>query len=250
MLEKNLAMALDGMPFRPETFAPFLDAADATRQAKPLTRASLDGTALLLKLDSQLLHQGGQSIAVMPLRNVNDPVQVQQSLTGFPAPDAAVELLDLKTASDSLLHNYRREALTLALLGSGVIASLLTLYFRSPKIALVVLAPLVFAVVATMAILTMGSGRLSIFNLFGLLLVVAVGSNYCLFFQRSALVGDEGERTVTSLLLANICTVVGFGVLGLSHIPVLYGIGSTVAIGTAISLVAGAILARQPSGAG
>ena len=155
-------MALDGMPFRPETFAPFLDAADATRQAKPLTRASLDGTALLLKLDSQLLHQGGQSIAVMPLRNVNDPVQVQQSLTGFPAPDAAVELLDLKTASDSLLHNYRREALTLALLGSGVIASLLTLYFRSPKIALVVLAPLVFAVVATMAILTMGSGRLSI----------------------------------------------------------------------------------------
>jgi predicted exporter len=105
-----------------------------------------------------------------------------------------------------------------------------------------VLAPLALAVVVTLAILTLDGRQLSIFNLFGLLLVVAVGSNYCLFFQRGGLRGPEGERTVTSLLLANICTVVGFGALSLSRIPVLTGIGGTVAIGTALSLVAAAIL--------
>ncbi len=233
------------MPFRPEVFAPFLDAVESARQAPVLHRSSLDGTALSLKLDSQLLHDGGRAVAVMPLRNVTDAARVAQALAGIGPPGVTVELLDLKTASDSLLHNYRREAVLLAALGSGVIALLLTLYFRSPKTSLAVLAPLAFAVIATVAILIAGGGRLSIFNLFGLLLVVAVGSNYCLFFQRGGLAGEQGARTVTSLLLANVCTVIGFGVLGLSHIPVLYGIGGTVAIGTALTLVAGAVLAPR-----
>jgi predicted exporter len=245
-LERNLAAALDGMPFRSDTFGPFLDAVDAARQAPILTRQSLEGTALALKIDSQLLRNAGQSVAVMPLRNVNDPQRVAEALMGIGEPGVTVKLLDLKTASDSLLHNYRREALLLAFLGSGVIALLLFVYFRSLRQSLVVLTPLAFAVMATIAILTMGHRQLSIFNLFGLLLVVAVGSNYCLFFQRGGLNGEQGARTVTSLLLANICTVVGFGVLGLSRIPVLYGIGGTVAIGTALSLVAGAILAPSP----
>jgi predicted exporter len=107
-----------------------------------------------------------------------------------------------------------------------------------------VLAPLCVAVIATVALLSLGGRQLSIFNLFGLLLVVAVGSNYCLFFQRGDLAGRSGERTVASLLLANLCTVIGFGALSVSRIPVLFGIGSTVAIGTAISLIAGAILAH------
>ena len=244
-LEHDLNAALVGMPFRPEIFAPFLDAVESARQAPLLHRSSLDGTALSLKLESQLLHDAARSIAVMPLRNVADPGRVAQALAGIDSPEVTVELLDLKTASDSLLHNYRREALLLAALGSGVIAILLTLYFRSVKISLAVLAPLAFAVIVTTAIMIAGGGRLSIFNLFGLLLVVAVGSNYCLFFQRGGLAGEQGARTVTSLLLANICTVIGFGVLGLSHIPVLYGMGGTVAIGTALTLAAGAVLAPR-----
>lgn len=242
-LRRELSEALVDMPFRPEIFAPFLDAVEAARQAPLLHRSSLDGTALSLKLDSQLLHDGGRSVAVMPLRNVADPARIAQAMTGLGSSEATIQLLDLKQASDSLLHDYRREALLLSALGSGVIAILLMLYFRSARISLKVLAPLAFAVIVTVAIMIAGGARLSIFNLFGLLLVVAVGSNYCLFFQRGGLAGEQGARTVTSLLLANVCTVIGFGVLGLSHIPVLYGIGGTVAIGTALTLIAGAILA-------
>jgi predicted exporter len=139
-LERNLNGALDGMPFRPEIFAPFLDAVEAARQAPLLTRASLDGTALSLKIDSQLIHDGGRSVAVIPLRGADDPVRIAQTLAGTGAAGVEVRLLDLKTASDSLLLNYRREALMLSFLGSGVIAVLLTVYFRSLRASLSVLA--------------------------------------------------------------------------------------------------------------
>ena len=240
-LAANLAGALDGLPFRPEVFLPFLDDAATAKASDTLTRKSLDGTALSLKLDALLIERQGNWVALLPLRDVTDAGRIGTALAGLPG----VRLLDLKTESDRLLHRYRQEALTLALLGSGAIALLLLASFRAVGPTLTVLAPLALAVIATLAILTLGGRQLSIFNLFGLLLVVAVGSNYCLFFQRGGLRGPEGERTVTSLLLANICTVVGFGALSLSRIPVLTGMGGTVAIGTALSLVAAAILTRS-----
>jgi predicted exporter len=75
-----------------------------------------------------------------------------------------------------------------------------------------------------------------------LLLVVAVGSNYCLFFERQKPDGPGRERMIASLLLANLCTVIGFGILSFSRFPVLHGIGSTVAIGAVLCLMFGAIL--------
>ena len=239
-LRTSLTQAAAGLPFRPDQFAPFLDDLERVRSGPDLTRASLDGPALALKLDSLLVHRADMWAAILPLRDVADPQAIAAGVDR--SGRAQTRLLDLKAASDQLLRQYRFEAQTLALLGLLVIAGLLAASFRSVPQALSVLAPLGAAVTLTVALLLLGGHRLSIFNLFGLLLVVAVGSNYCLFFQRGLVAGEEGERTVSSLLLANICTVLGFGVLSLSGIPVLFGIGGTVAIGTALSLIAGAIL--------
>lgn len=241
-LVANLAEASAGLPFQPALFEPFLADVAAARQSLPLTRAALDGPALSLKVDALLLRDGKDWAAVMPLRDVVDAGRIEAAVAQD-RDGAKVVLLDLKTASDRLLLQYRREALVLASCGSLVIGVLLLLHFRSLRITLSILAPLAAAVALTLALLTLGGRQLSIFNLFGLLLVVAVGSNYCLFFQRGGFKGDDGERTALSLVLANACTVLGFGVLSLSAIPVLTGIGGTVAIGTALSLVCAAILA-------
>ena len=109
-----------------------------------------------------------------------------------------------------------------------------------------VVAPLAAAVVVTFAILRLGDHTLSIFNLFGVLLVVAIGSNYCLFFDRHRADPDGMPRVLASLLLANGCTVMGFGVLALSHTPVLHDLGMPVAIGTFLSLVFATIIMSPP----
>ena len=90
--------------------------------------------------------------------------------------------------------------------------------------------------------LVLSGHALSIFHLIGLLLVVAVGSNYALFFDQRCTSAQDRERTVTSLLFANASTVLGFGLLSFSQSPVLNAIGSTVAAGAVLSLVFSAIL--------
>ena len=96
--------------------------------------------------------------------------------------------------------------------------------------------------VAVTAWLVLTEHALSIFHLIGLLLVVAVGSNYALFFDHRGTSPQDRERTVTSLLFANASTVLGFGLLSFSQSPVLNAIGSTVACGAVLSLVFSAIL--------
>jgi predicted exporter len=95
--------------------------------------------------------------------------------------------------------------------------------------------------------LLLSGHALSIFHLIGLLLVVAVGSNYALFFDHRCISAQDRERTVTSLLFANASTVLGFGLLSFSQSPVLNAIGSTVAAGAVLSLIFSAILiVRSP----
>jgi predicted exporter len=85
--------------------------------------------------------------------------------------------------------------------------------------------------------------RLSMLHLMGLLLVVAVGSNYALFLDRLALGAGATDTTLASLVLANATTVASFGVLATSSIPVLSALGTTVASGALLTLVFSAAFA-------
>ena len=66
------------------------------------------------------------------------------------------------------------------------------------------------AVLLTLGGLALLQVPLGILHLVGLLLVVAVGSNYALFFDQLRETGRADEDTLASLMLANLTTVVSF----------------------------------------
>lgn len=244
-LTARMAEAVENTPFRPDIFSPFLAEVETARKQPLLQREDLNGTSLALRLDSLLLRGGGHWLAMLPLHGVSDGPALAKAVASF--NDEKLVFLDLKAESDRLLGSYLHEALTLSIAGSLAIVVLLTVSLRSPRRTFAVLLPLAAAVLCTAALLLAATGRLSIFNLFGLLLVAAVGSNYCLFFERHAHDASDpaGRRMVASLVLADLCTVIGFGILSFSIVPVLHGIGLTVAVGACLSLVFGAILSGR-----
>ncbi len=241
-LRRNLDTASAGLPFRKGTFEPFIDAVRQARDAPLLDRAALAGTAFGIRLDALLAHHAGGWSAMLPLTGVTDPAGIARALAGL--HDAHVILLDTKAESDALYGTYLRDALLLSLAGAGAIVILLGATLRTPRRVLAVCMPLAAAVlVATAALVALGQ-TLTIFHLVGMLLVVAVGSNYALFFDRALVDGIEA-RTALSLALANTTTVIGFGMLAFSDAPVLVAIGSTVGVGAFLSLVFAAALAPR-----
>ena len=238
--EEQVALdaALEGLPFQPGLFAPFVAALDKARSGPLIRRSDLDGTTLSLRLDALLMHRGDGWVALLSLRGVAAPDVIARAIAA--EPDAV--LVDLRAESDRLLRVYLREGVSLACLGAAAIGLLLAVSLRSLRRLAAVAAPLAASVVVTLAVLRLGGHALSIFNLFGVLLVVAIGSNYCLFLDRQR--GDPAgtPRVLASLLLANVCTVAGFGVLALSGTPVLHDLGLPVAVGTFLSLLFATII--------
>jgi len=91
--------------------------------------------------------------------------------------------------------------------------------------------------------------QLTLLHLVGLLLVVAVGSNYSLLFDRRSRpdpqsTAAEATRMLVSVALAAATTLLTFGVLAFSSVPVLGMIGSTVAPGVVLAFVFSAALAQ------
>ena len=283
-LGQRLQIALAGLPLRSDKLAGFLRDVDHARSAPLLDRSALAGTSVAVLLDSMLIRRASDYLVLMPLRasetaadGLINVEQVDQALRQ--AGLSQVVAIDLLEETTLVFERYMHEALLLAGLGCLAIVLLLAATCR-PVPALQIAVPLACAVAVTAALLLLGGIRLNILHLVGLLLVVAVGSNYALFFIASSPGGQSGKtarpdwpvieeqgrdqggaarpsavslastdssrsgQVEVSLLIANVSTVVSFGVLGMSRVPVLAAIGSTVATGAFLALLFSAMLAR------
>jgi predicted exporter len=250
-LAERLTAATEGLPVRPALFAPFIEDVARARTRAPLQRADLDGTSFALAVDSLMFERDGRWNALLPLTAPDEKSSagiavdaVRAALARAGEPSAL--FVDMKAESDHLYSGYLSEAIMLSLGGLAAIVLLLGATLRSPARVARVLLPLVAAVVSVVALLAASGQRLTILHLVGLLLIVAVGSNYALFFDKARSAGPDtpvAPETLASLLFANLTTVAGFGLLGFSQVPVLQAIGGTVGPGAVLALLYAAVFA-------
>ncbi|HSS46863.1 MAG TPA: MMPL family transporter, partial [Burkholderiales bacterium] len=242
-LRKNLNEALRGLPFREGLFAPFLNDVEAARLAPLMQERDLQGTAFALKVNSLLFRSGGEWVALLPLRGVEDPAGLAQQFAPIESRD--VILLDLKAESNRLINGYRNESLRLTGLGILAITLVLTWGLRQPGRIWRVLKPVLAALVVTLASLLVVGERLNLFHLVSLLLVLGIGLNYALFFNREAGDAEDRQRTHLALIVCSLTTLSAFGCLAFSQTPVLHAIGLTVSLGAVFSLLISAAWARS-----
>lgn len=253
VLRGRLQRALSGLPLPASALAPFLHDVAEARSAPLLRRRDLSGTSFASALGALLIRDGRQWRALLPLsapasgphRFSIDISQVRRALS-VSAP-AHLAVLDLKSETDALYSTYLREAVKYSLFGLAAIVLLLLAALRSPARVARVVLPLALAVLTVAAGLSALGVRLTLLHVIGMLLIVAVGSNYALFLERPS---ENPPLTLASLLIANAATVLGFGVLAFSTVPVLADLGATVAPGALLALVFAVVLARKPAPAG
>jgi predicted exporter len=262
-LEQRLQEAAQGLPFRTGVMQPFVEsvgglasrAKAAAQDAAELDRIllkpeSLRGTSMALATDALLIDNAQGATGLMPLTAPASHIVDAEALRSA-IRQAGVDkayFIDLKTETDKLYRDYLREAIMLTSCGVLAVIVLLALHLRSVTRLVRVMAPLAATVLVVAAMLALMGQRMTILHLIGLLLIVAIGSNYALFFDQNIADGKEGAAsnmkatTLASLILANVTTVIGFGLLGFSSVPVLNAVGQTVGPGVVLALLFAAAL--------
>ncbi len=243
-LRQRLAAALQGAPLSATRLEPFIAAVAAARDQPWLQPKDLDGTALALAVNALLSHNAQGFSAMLPLHpptgsaDAEIPVQaLRQALAG-----SAAVVIDLKGEFEQMYSDYLRQAIWLSLGGVAAITLLLAFTLRDPRRLGRVLLTLGVTVLLVVAGLHLLGVRLHLLHLVGLLLVVAVGSNYALFFDQIQMDGGLSPDVWLSMGSAVLTTAIGFGALALSRVPVLQALGSTVAPGVLLAMLVAAAL--------
>ena len=223
---------------------------EATRAGLTLEAAALQPTALGARLRSMLVPRDGGWYGIVPLYDVARAGEVEAFARSRAA--AGVAFLDLKRESNRLVAGYRGQSLWLTGLGLLAIALVLAGGLRSARGVTRVLAPVVAAALVALAILHGLGLRLTLFHLVALLLVIGVGVNYALFFNRPAEDASRARLAALSVCVCCATTLSAFGALAVSAMPVLHALGVTVGLGIVLAFLYSAAFAspRRPAAGG
>jgi predicted exporter len=247
VLAAALREATRGGPLEGASLEAFLAEVEQARRAPLMTRSDMLASPLAPLLSTLLLSRGdGSWTALLPVHPAPGQAMDATSLGKLLGDVPGAQVLEIKPALDSLYAGYLSAARWQAALGALAVLVLLAVWRRSLWRAWRVALPLSLAVLLVLGGLHAFGVQLGVLHWVGLMLVVAVGSNYALFFDAPAAGGYE-EDTLASLLLANATAVLSFGLIALSKIPVLAAIGQVVAPGALLALVISAAFAPRPA---
>lgn len=220
---------------------PYRDAALAaggsamTEETQPLdVGALLESGALPLARTLRLSQTPGEVVQMMPLIGVVDVPAVAAL-----AEDESVFLVDHERDISQSLAANRSLALRLLATSVAMIGLVLAARYDFRRAMRVAGVPVIAALAAPPLAALFGAA-FTFFSVMGMILIFAIGLDYALFCAESGArqSGDEDLRRIT---LANglsaLSTMMAFGLLSLSSMPVVHSFGLTALIGILLAFV-------------
>jgi predicted exporter len=248
-LTARLAEATEGGPLPADRLGPFVADVQAARTMQPITRADLEGTPLAAAVDGLLLRGEGDRPwralinLQLPEGGAVDTGRLRRALADIPG----ARLVAVKDELDAIYERFLGQAAWQAAGGALAVLAILGWQLRSASRLARIVVPIAASSVLVLGALAAAGVAFGILHLVGILLTVAIGSNYALFFDHFREHGEADSDTLASLLLANLTTVASFALLAVSGIPVLRAIGEVVAPGALLCLVfSAALVAGRP----
>ncbi|KQQ54008.1 hypothetical protein ASF84_19640 [Pseudomonas sp. Leaf127] len=167
--------------------------------------------------------------AIVSLQGLGNPAMLHAQAEGLPG----VNLVDRLGALNGVFAQTQISAAELKLLSCGLIVVLLIAPFGLGGALRIVTLPLLAALCSLASLGWLGQ-PLTLFSLFGLLLVTAISVDYAILMREQ--VGGAAVSLLGTLLAA-ITTWLSFGLLALSQTPAISNFGLSVSLGLVFSFV-------------
>lgn len=244
-LSGDLNVVLHDLPFKPEAFKPWIDSVVSSRSLVPLDYDSIMSTPLADALRLGLFLHGDMWISTLRISGVQSNVELNNWLDLH--PDVKESHVEVKRATEQLLIEYRQSTFH-SFLGVVLLLAVVILFWtRDIKRTIWILLPVSIGVLCGLAVPLLTGTAINVFHLLALLLVLGMGLDYSLFFNREN--GDEFERKqqTHAISISALTTSAAFSVLAFSSVPVMVAMGQTVAAGIFMCFVSALVLS-SPTG--
>ncbi len=179
----------------------------------------------------------GETKAAVVLLERPDPQHLQEAIEKL--NDESIVLVSRIQNIRSVLETIRKNAQAMMLFAYIGIFALFTSQFGWKKAFSLLSLPFGVSVICLLYFSILGRG-VSSFTIFGLYLVLGLGIDYAIFYQRQNVL--PSDETVLAILLSGFTSLLSFGLLGFSSTPMIRDFGQTLALGTLLNVLVVMIL--------
>lgn len=184
------------------------------------------------------IEQDGEIYSFVLIRKNSDLAKIEAASQGI----GDIRYINTLANATEALKAQRETGSKLLLLAYLCIAVMLALYYRKVSTVLLLLIPLTASVITLAAVALMGQA-ITVFHIMALFLVLGLGMDYIIFAKEMA---RQRETTQQAILLSAVTSLLSFGLLAFSSMPIVQAFGSTILIGNTINFIAAISLFNQP----
>lgn len=191
---------------------------------------SIKNAIALLPVLSPLVLGGDGQTQVIILDGVTD----QTLIRNLVADEPGTSFIDTASDISKVFARYRIEATGLVAVSLGAIGAFLLLRYGWRRTARILLPPVV-ALLGAPLLLSLFGYNFSFFSAMAQILILAIGVDYAIFYHESQ--EEEANATMLGVILAAITTILSFGALAFSSLPVVHSFGMTMFIGVSLAFL-------------
>lgn len=242
-LETAVSAAMQDLPFKEDLFNKFINDVDASRTLPSLTWKDMQATPLAGIIKSDFFQTRDQWISIIRLSGILD----EDSFKGWleQHPKMLQTYINLHQTASESVNLFRMNAIIGLILGCFVMCMFLLIFTKSISVSTRVLLPPVLAVAVSLGLQVWFGEQLNLFHILSVLLIIGIGIDYSLFFNRSASDARDRQQNMHGVVVSASSTFAAFGILAVSEIPVMAAIGLTIAIGVLACFIFSLFLAKK-----
>ena len=192
----------------------------------------------LASLPPLWIEQGGTIYSFVLIRKNSDLAKIEAASQSI----SNVRYVNTLANATDALKAQRVTGSQLLILAYLFIAVMLALYYRKLSTVLLLLIPLTASAITLAAVSLVGQS-ITVFHIMALFLVLGLGMDYIIFAKEMA---SQRETTQQAILLSAVTSLLSFGLLAFSSMPIVQAFGSTILIGNTINFIAAISLFNQP----
>lgn len=228
-LKKRVAEAADGLGFKNNAFNNFINAVAVSKSRPTIEYEEILASPLGTELQSMLFERDGRWYSIIRLSGIKSESEFNKWLNA--SSGIKQNYISIHGATNTLMTQYLDNAWGRLLVIMSLVVGIILWQVRNRRESIWLLVPVISGVVMSLAVQVALGNFINIFHVLSLLLVIGMGLDYSLFFNRDWKCEDQLSDRTHAIIISAITTIVAFSVLGFSDIPILAAMGQTVSIG-------------------
>lgn len=242
-VENAVKFAIKDMPFKTDIFRKFIDDVVASRTFSLFSMEEMQKTPLGRLLVSDLFSTNGVWVAIIRLRGVSDKSLLTDWLKT--KPDIQETYYNIRSSVSEIIDLYRKNAILLLTIAIVVMIVFMQILNRSYMLTARIMSAPILAILISLGVQVFFDVGLNIFHILSLPLIIGIGVDYSLFFNRKPRDVTEFKQTLHGIVISAASTLVAFGVLIITDLPVLVAIGQTVTLGVLTCFIIAFFMAEK-----